>query len=403
MALAVLWLRVVLAAELASVGAKVLKTLSKRIDVFVQGYNYEDDDRLAQAMRLGIVVVPEAYVRGCLAAGCVLDWRRFALVGALDGSMDDNAVAGYFGLDNQALMAHFPHAPRHVREDEELPQHVCEFEVMDRVAPQPGTKDVFAIMPIVTRKPGTGSFAQSWGKATFAQLGGKVQMKRLVAFVKVFFGMQVRIEPPAELDNSARSCKDGTVDLIMGKYAYPLRVRKVDGRAAVHAMDAIAVLDENIPQDAFCLVGIFADDLYEADDDEDVSGILLGRATGNGSAVVSTAHFGGAATRAGFAHLLGTLAHEASHMFGLDHCPFHLCIMNAMLPDESDPDSGSLGYCPYCLRKMDLAVASLDPSARYAALASTYAALGLDRHASWIDSIMDACHVPQLPSAPSGD
>lgn len=45
------------------------------------------------------------------------------------------------------------------------------------------------------------------------------------------------------------------------------------------------------------------------------------------------------------------MAHEMMHMFGLDHCVYFLCVMNACV-SPNDDDRESIHLCPIDLRKL---------------------------------------------------
>ena len=392
---------------LLSAGARIYKTLAKSTTHFVQSYHDDDDDRLAEAFHKRIQVVPPTYIEACLSSGTVLDFPKWALSGGLEaytGPLGDlGSPIPVFDLESPCVSSMFADPPREMREEDELPQTVESFAVMDRLAPTPASS-VFVLRPI-----GHSPSTPAWTTKTRSTMGGK-SLSVVAQFVAAFFGVPVRVEDPIPFDGS---------DLIMGPYAYPLRTRVAppggDAGLAFHAMDAIAVLDENKPDDAFCLVGLAADDIYEAEDGDEIEGVLLGRATGDGAGVVSTARLGnpdGSGLHPpGFAEFLSTLVHEASHMLGLDHCPFFACTMAAIMPDYSagaaagddndNDDDDSLPYdlCPMCLAKLCIAIPSLNLLDRYTSLARLSSQIpGLERHALWFTRMLTHLQ-PTTPTA----
>ena len=79
----------------------------------------------------------------------------------------------------------------------------------------------------------------------------------------------------------------------------------------------------------------------------------------------------------------GTLAHEVSHIFGIDHCIYFHCVMNGSNTlDESD--RRPLHLCPVDLRKLHHSV-GFDVIKRYETLRKFYSSVGIDEEVQWLD------------------
>jgi len=101
----------------------------------------------------------------------------------------------------------------------------------------------------------------------------------------------------------------------------------------------------------------------------------------SGVGVWSFARFAGDGSAALFKRTARTLLHEISHLFGLDHCVYHECLMNGAI-DIDEADTQPLHACPVCLRKLHSCL-SPDLHSRYAALQSAFSQAGMSEEASW--------------------
>ena len=64
--------------------------------------------------------------------------------------------------------------------------------------------------------------------------------------------------------------------------------------------------------------------------------------------------------------LLNTAVHEVMHIFGMDHCSFFKCAMNA------GGTFDTLSLCPICLAKLHHSLSCFNVKRRYDTLASFY-------------------------------
>jgi len=77
-----------------------------------------------------------------------------------------------------------------------------------------------------------------------------------------------------------------------------------------------------------------------------------------------------------------TMLHEMMHMFGLDHCTFYLCVMNANVsPNDSNEDP--IHLCPIDLQKLQHSI-GFDIEQRYKELLSFYESQGWRKEIVWM-------------------
>jgi archaemetzincin len=126
------------------------------------------------------------------------------------------------------------------------------------------------------------------------------------------------------------------------------------------------------PADAFCIIGVTMEDLYDGAEDSFTVGMANG---GSGEAIFSFARYDpafgataklssakpkrgpAAAQSAENARLLlfmrscKVLVHELGHLYGIDHCVWYDCCMNGSGHLAEDYRQ-ALHFCPVCLRKL---------------------------------------------------
>jgi archaemetzincin len=152
--------------------------------------------------------------------------------------------------------------------------------------------------------------------------------------------------------------------------------------------DILQMLRQQLPPDAYCLLGITMQDLYP----EDSWNFVFGQASlRNRVGVYSFARydpgFQGRERQDSDKELIlkrscGVLVHETGHMFGIKHCIHFQCVMNGSNHLE-ESDSRDLYLCPVCLRKLGWSTA-FDVVKRYRELQSLYQKLGLKEDAKWV-------------------
>lgn len=156
--------------------------------------------------------------------------------------------------------------------------------------------------------------------------------------------------------------------------------------------DILALLRRQLRGDAFCILGITMQDLYP----EDSWNFVFGQASLRDRAgVYSFARyaptFSGERAPAANAMLRRSckvLAHETSHMFGIEHCVFFRCLMNGS-NHLAESDARPLHLCPVDLRKLQHSV-GFDVSARYRTLERFSRQASFDDEADWLRSQIDS-------------
>jgi len=141
------------------------------------------------------------------------------------------------------------------------------------------------------------------------------------------------------------------------------------------------------PDDAVCLVGVTAGDLYPEPGWNYVFGqASLHRRVGIYSVARFFAKFWGReetpATRLqALRRSFKLVVHETGHTFGVEHCIEYECTMNGSNSLE-ESDRGPLHLCPPCLRKLHVN-RGFDVLERYRGLLALYRKHGLEHEARW--------------------
>ncbi len=199
----------------------------------------------------------------------------------------------------------------------------------------------------------------------------------LAAFVSAFFGLPVRVLPD-------RPMRPGDLT--------PRRAPDTGGWQ-VSAAAVLQGLRADRPPDAFCVLGLTAQDLYPSP--------LISFSFGTASpscrvGVCSVARFGppfcedvpGERQGAMRRRCCRVLAHEIGHIAGLAHCVYFRCLMNGSAnPEESE--RRPLHLCPVDLRKLHWLL-GFDLAGRYAALDRFWRAAGDPAEADWAHARLSA-------------
>jgi len=189
-------------------------------------------------------------------------------------------------------------------------------------------------------------------------------------FTEAYFGMETQVFSAVNL---------GHVD-VTSRREPGLRQRQL------LTGDLLDLLRANLPDHAFCYVGITMEDLYPGPDWNYVFGQASLRER---VAVYSFVRYFPAFwgenrndQKLVLRRSLKVLAHETAHAFGICHCTAHLCVMNGSNHLE-ESDSRPLHLCPQDLRKLQWSV-GFDVEDRYRRLAEFYREAGLDDEAEWV-------------------
>lgn len=199
--------------------------------------------------------------------------------------------------------------------------------------------------------------------------------EQLQRFAEAYFGMEVQVFPVIALDH---------VSVTSRREPHLRHPQFLTG-------DLLDLLRANLPEHAFCYVGITMEDLYPGENWNYVFGQASLR---DRVAVYSFVRY--------FPEFWGeesvdpmlvlrrsckVLAHEAGHAFGIRHCTAHHCVMNGS-NHLAESDSAPLHLCPQDLRKLQWSV-GFDVIDRYQRLAEVYRNLGLVEEAAWVGRRLD--------------
>ncbi len=151
--------------------------------------------------------------------------------------------------------------------------------------------------------------------------------------------------------------------------------------------DLLKLLFQDIPSDAFCVLGITMEDLYP----EPSWNFVFGQASlSDRVGVYSLARYdpafygearGSMHARIRLLRAAKVLLHETGHMFGMQHCIYYCCLMNGS-NHLKESDDQPLHLCPVCLRKLHHSV-GFDIVERYRALLRFCRDAGLNDEAQW--------------------
>lgn len=246
-------------------------------------------------------------------------------------------------------------------EHEESGQDVAQFLADGPNHPAP-PRDTIVIQPIAA-KADTDVFAGM--RPTAVDIG---------EYLEVFFGLATELRAPIALTKQE-----------MG-------IRQHQGHEQWNATDINEALRERLPENAYCCIGVTKTDLFPEPEWNFVFGQanLTERVGVFSLARYDDAFFGHAPSEPALVlrRGLGVVAHEVGHMFGVQHCVHHRCLMNGS-NNQAEADRTPLHACAVCLRKLHLLV-GFDPRERYGRLAAFYRTHGLRAEAEWVDARLAA-------------
>ncbi|HUW19228.1 MAG TPA: archaemetzincin [Sedimentisphaerales bacterium] len=191
-------------------------------------------------------------------------------------------------------------------------------------------------------------------------------------YAAAYFAMQVKVLP-------ALTLKDSNITT---------RVNTFTRKRQILTDDVLAILERNLPADAFCLLAITMDDLYPDPSWNFVFGqASLRERVGVYSFARYDPAFYGEKRDKDYQKLLlrrcaKVLVHETGHMFGLHHCIYFRCVLNGS-NHLQESDSRPMHLCPVCLRKLQYGT-GFDVVSRYANLCRFYKNVGFDKDAQWV-------------------
>ena len=158
-----------------------------------------------------------------------------------------------------------------------------------------------------------------------------ISLETLRQFAEAFFQMRIVILPPIGVEGIASRSNPHTQLL---------------------TTDILKLLRSELPRDAFCMLGITMIDLYPDPAWNFVFGMASLRER---VGVWSFARYGGDGERMLLQRSCKVLAHETSHMFGIQHCIWYRCLMNGS-NHLAESDARPMDLCPIDLKKLQWSV-----------------------------------------------
>jgi archaemetzincin len=196
-------------------------------------------------------------------------------------------------------------------------------------------------------------------------------LERLQEFAAAFFQLPVQLLP--------------AIAPVAGEIT--ARVNPETGRTQLLTRDILGLLSHGLPGNAYALLGITMEDLYPDSRWNFVFGqASLWHRVGVYSFARYDPRFQGERRPAEWERLLlrrscKVLAHEMTHMFGVQHCIFFHCLMNGS-NHLAEADARPLHLCPVDLRKLQDSI-GFDVLERYRRLGEVCHAFGFADEAAW--------------------
>jgi len=197
-------------------------------------------------------------------------------------------------------------------------------------------------------------------------------LDQLQQFMSAFFGMDVGVLARGTLAQARLTS----------------RPNPWTGQVQLLTADILAMLKSRLPDDAFALLGVTMIDLYP----EPSWNFVFGQASppdrvGVYSFARYDPRFYGEALSADARRLIlrrscKVLAHEASHLFGIEHCIWYRCLMNGS-NHLAEADARPLHLCPVDLRKLQWSI-GFQVTDHYTRLQDFCRKAGLEDEAKWL-------------------
>lgn len=159
-----------------------------------------------------------------------------------------------------------------------------------------------------------------------------------------------------------------------------------------HAGELLDTLESELPDDAYCLLGVTMTDIYPDEEWNYVFGLAsLKRRVGVYSlARYDPKFFGDSRGESWRVDSLEksckVLAHETGHMLGMAHCIYYDCLMNGS-NNLAEMDRQNSFLCPICLRKLKHAL-GIDLHIRYQNLLRFFDRNELKEQAEWLRNVL---------------
>lgn len=185
-------------------------------------------------------------------------------------------------------------------------------------------------------------------------------LQLLKKYIEIYYDLKVNI----------------STKLNLKKHRIHIRINPYSRNIQILTSDVLKILRKQLPEDAFCLMGISMEDLYPNSSWNFVFGQASLR---DRVGVYSFARYHPAfyqenpdknSTQVLLKRSCKVMVHEISHMFGLNHCTYLHCVMNGS-NHLRESDSRPLHLCPICLRKLHYSI-GFDIVERYQRLHDFY-------------------------------
>ena len=230
------------------------------------------------------------------------------------------------------------------------------------------------------------------GQAFAAFLGGHPPRlgpcaARRVLYLQPFGSFRARQGPPLDLLSrfaAAFFALEVAVLPAVPVTGVTTRIHSFTGQRQLLTRDLLALLADQRPAGACCIVGITMDDLYP----DPAWNFVFGQASPDDRAgVYSFARYLPGEAGAAAASLLlrrscKVLAHETAHLLGIAHCVFYSCLMNGS-NHLGESDARPLHPCPVDLRKLQHVI-DFDVTARYRNLRTFAEDVGFTDETRWL-------------------
>jgi len=173
-----------------------------------------------------------------------------------------------------------------------------------------------------------------------------VMLKPLKEYANIFFGNM----PIKMLDTLSIQDKKITS-----------RINEYTQNEQLLTKDIMRILRDNLPKNAYCIIGITMKDLYPDEEWNYVFGIAsLKMRIGVYSFARYDPLFWGEPRTEEYPKILFSrsakvMTHEIGHQFGMQHCIYFSCIMNGS-NHLAESDQKPFNLCPVCLRKLQFAI-----------------------------------------------
>ena len=206
-------------------------------------------------------------------------------------------------------------------------------------------------------------------RTIYLQPLGKFDVGPLKEFSEAFFMMPVVVRAPLDLTKAQITSRNNPYS----------------GQRQLLTSDILAFLHRELPPDAFCMLGITTIDLYP---DPSWNFVFGQAALRDRVGVYSFARYADGSNLL-FRRSCKVIAHETSHVFGIEHCIYFRCVVNGS-NHLAEADARPMHLCPVDLRKLQWSV-GFDVIERYRRLRDVCQRAGFTDEARWCEREIARC------------